>query len=119
MAERDLTLIDKLAKACVFLARASFKDVPLPAIAPLWPEAHNYARDVFNRTATSSNTGCKSPYDMWYGEKPHETMLEWLQPCFYRAKRDRKIDAQARPGYFLGPATNHPYVFTPKRASKC
>ncbi|CAN0522408.1 unnamed protein product, partial [Laminaria digitata] len=69
VAERGLTLTDKLAKACAFQAKISFKDVPLPAIAPLWPEAHNYACDVFNRTATSSNPGCKSPYEMWYGEK--------------------------------------------------
>ena len=34
-------------------------------------------------------------------------MLEWLQPCFYKAKHNRTIDAQAKPGYFLGPATNH------------
>ena len=101
VADRGLTLIDKLTKACAFQARVSFKVVPFPTTVPLWPEAHNHACDVFNRTATSSNPGCKSPYEMWYGEKPPPTMLEWLQLCFYRAKRDRKIDAQAKPGYIF------------------
>ena len=55
MAERGLALIDKLAKACAFQARVSFKDGTLQAIAPLSPEAHNYACDMFNSTATSSN----------------------------------------------------------------
>ena len=43
VAERGLTLLVKLEKACAFQARLSFKDVPLPVIAPLWPKAHNYA----------------------------------------------------------------------------
>ena len=45
-------------------------------------------------------------------------MLEWLQPCFNRAKRDRKIDAQAKPGDFLGPATNHPRDFVREYAKE-
>ena len=110
--ERGLILIDKLAKACAFQPRVSFKDVPFSAIAPVWPEAHNCACDVLNRTAT---------YEMWYGEKPPPTMLEWLQPCFYSAKRDRKIDAQASQDIFLAQKLTileTAYVFTLKKESK-
>lgn len=79
VAELGLTPIDKLAKPRAFQATVSFKDAPLLAIAPPWPEAHDCPCDTFNRTATSSNPGCKSPHEMWYGETPALTMREWLQ----------------------------------------
>ena len=87
----------------------SFGNFGLPATEKLWPEAQNYACDVLNRTATASNPGYKSPYEMWYGKPPPPTLLEWLQPCFYPIKRSSKTDAQAKPACFLGPAKNHPH----------
>jgi len=36
------------------------------------------------------------------------TMIQWLQPCFYRTKRKLKTDALAKPGFYLGPALGHP-----------
>ena len=50
----------------------------------------------------------KSPYEMWHGEKPPPTLLQWFQPCFFKVKRKHKTDAQAKPGFYLGPALNHP-----------
>ena len=50
----------------------------------------------------------KSPYEMWHGEKPPPTLLQWFQPCFFKVQRKHKTDAQAKPGFYLGPALNHP-----------
>ena len=36
------------------------------------------------------------------------TLIQWFQPCFFKVKRKRKTDAQAEPGFYLGPALNHP-----------
>ncbi len=108
VAERGLTLIEKVAKASTIQAPVTFVGMQLPMTGSLWPESHNYACDVLNRTATTSNPGKKSPYEMWYGKKPPPTLLEWLQPCFLRVKRKRKTDAQAKQGFYLGPAANHP-----------
>ena len=105
VAERGLTLIEKLAKAATI---QSFKDFSLPATDPLWPEAHNYACDVLNRTATSSNPEFKSPHEMLFGTPPPPTLLEFLQPCLYRVNRKHKNDAQVEPAFCLGPAANHP-----------
>ena len=48
-----------------------------------------------------------TPYEMWHGVKPSSTLIQWLQPCFYRVKRKHKTDAQAKPGFYVGPARNH------------
>ena len=68
----------------------SFVGMKLPMTGTLWPEAHNYACDVLNRTETTANPRNKSPYEMWYEETPPPKLLEWLQPCFYRANANRK-----------------------------
>ena len=49
-----------------------------------------------------------TPYEMWHGVKPSPTLIQWLQPCFYRVKRKHKTDAQANTGFYGGPARNHP-----------
>ena len=89
VAERGLTLIGKIAKTFTIQAQVSFVGMKLPSDS-LWPEAHNYACDVLNRTATTANPRNKSPYEMWYEETPPPKLLEWLQPCFYRANANRK-----------------------------
>lgn len=108
VAERGLTLIEKLAKASIFQAQESFRGMGLPAMGPFWAEAHNFACDNLNRTATTSNKNMLSPYEVWHGKKPPPTLLQWFQPCFHKVKRKHKTDAQAEPGFYLGPALNHP-----------
>ena len=78
VAERGLTLIEKLAKASVFQAKVSFVGIELPSMDRLWAEAHKFACDNLNRTATSSNKDMKSPYEMWHGGKPPPTLLQWF-----------------------------------------
>ena len=53
VAERGLTLIEKLAKASVFQAKVSFGGMELPSMDRLWAGAHNFACDNLNRTACS------------------------------------------------------------------
>ena len=64
VAERGLTLIEKVAKASAFQAKVSFVGMQLPATETLWAEAHNYSCDVLNRTATTSNKDKKSSYEV-------------------------------------------------------
>ena len=109
VAERGLTLVQKLAKACMYQAQVSFVGMGLPDLKPFWAEAENYSVDVHNRTATSSNKDYKSPYEMWYRKAPPPTVLQWFQPCFFKSKRKNKSDMQAKEGFLLGPALDHPH----------
>lgn len=108
VAERGLTLIEKLAKASTFQAKSSFVGMGLPSTDRLWAEAHHFACNNLNQTATTSNKNMKSPWEMWHGKPPPPTLVQWLQPCFFKTTRKNKTDAQAEPGFYLGPADNHP-----------
>ena len=108
VAERGLTLIEKVAKASAYQAKVSFVGMDLPPMDRLWTDNHHNACDVLNRSATKSNKGMTTPYEMWHGVKHSPTLIQWLQPCFYRVKRKHKTDAQAKPGLYVGPARIHP-----------
>ena len=86
----------------------SFVGMDLPPMDRLWTDNHHNACDVLNRSATKLNEGMTTRYEMWHGVKPSPTLIQWVQPCFYRVKRKRKTDAQAKPGFYVGPARNHP-----------
>ena len=79
----------------------------LPPMDRLWADNHHNACDVLNRSATKSNKGMTTPYEMWHGVKPSTTLIQWLQPCFYRVK-PKHADAQGKPGFYVGPTRNHP-----------
>ncbi|CAM9443784.1 unnamed protein product, partial [Ascophyllum nodosum] len=79
VAERGLTLIEKVAKASAYQAKVSFVGMDLDH--PL--------RDVAR---------CETP----------PTLIQWLQPCCYRVKHKHKTDAQTKPGFYVGPARHHP-----------
>ena len=93
VAERGLTLIEKVAKASAFQTQVSFVGTQLPATETLWAEAHNNSCDVPNRSATTSNKDKKSDFEVWHGLKPPPILVQWLQPYFYRTMRERKTDA--------------------------
>ena len=46
-----------------------------PAYPSLWAEAVSWACHVLNRTATTANSGDKSPYEMWYGSPPPKVRI--------------------------------------------
>ena len=108
VAERGLTLIEKVAKASAYQAKVSFVGMDFPPMDRLWTDNHHNACDVLNRSATKSNKGMTTSYEMWHGVKPSTTLIQWLQPCFHRVKRKHKTDAQAKSGFYVGPARNHP-----------
>ena len=108
VAERGLTLTEKVAEASAYQAKVSFVGMDLPPMDRLWTDNHHNACDVLNRSTTKSNKGMATPYEMWHGVKPSPTLIQWLQPCFYRVKRKHKTDVQAKPGFYVGPARNHP-----------
>ena len=64
VAERGLALIEKVAKASMYQAKVSFVDMGLPPMEKYWAEAHNFACDNLNRTATTSNKNIKSPHEV-------------------------------------------------------
>ena len=82
VAERGLTLIEKVAKASAYQAKVSLVGMDLPPMDRLWTDNHHNACDVLNRTVTKSNKGKTTPYEMWHGVKPSPTLIQWLQPCF-------------------------------------
>ena len=84
VAERGLTLIEKVAKTSAYQAKVSSVGMDLPSMDRLWTDNHHNACDVLNRSATKSNKGMTTPCEMWHGVKPSPTLIQWLQPCFYR-----------------------------------
>ena len=64
VAERALGVIQNAALAARIQARILFPHIELPPSQTLWPEAVHWASEALNRTATTSNPGSKSPYEM-------------------------------------------------------
>ena len=89
----------------MFQTKSSFVGMGLPSTDRLWAEAQHFACDNLNRTATTSNKNMKSPWEMWHGKPPPPTLVQWLQPCFFKTKRKHKTDAQAEPGFTSDPQT--------------
>ena len=80
VAERGLTLIEKVAKASAYQSKVSFVGMDLPPMDRLWTDNHHNACDALNRSATKSNKGMTTPYEMWHGVKPSPTLIQRLQP---------------------------------------
>ena len=53
VAERGLTLIEKVAKASAYQAKVSFVGMDLPPMDRLWTDNHHNACDVLTRSATN------------------------------------------------------------------
>ncbi|CAN0574040.1 unnamed protein product, partial [Ectocarpus sp. 12 AP-2014] len=66
VAERMLGIIDEASLAARLQAPLLFPHVTIPKTDSLWAEAQHYVCDSLNRTSTTANPGCKSPYEMWY-----------------------------------------------------
>ena len=57
VAERGLTLIEKVAKASAYQVKVSFVGMDLPPMDCLWTNNHHNACGVLNRSATKSKNG--------------------------------------------------------------
>ena len=80
VAERGLTLIEKVAKASAYQAKVSFVGMDLSPMDRLWTDNHHNACDVLSRSAFKSNKGMPTSYEMWNGVKPSPTLIQWIQP---------------------------------------
>ena len=76
VAERGLTFIEKVAKTSGYQAKVSFVGMDLPPMDRLWTGNHHNACGVHNRSATKSNKGMITPYEMWHGVKPSPTLIQ-------------------------------------------
>ena len=115
VAERGLTLIEKVAKASAYQAKVSFIGMDLQPMDRLWTDNHHNACDVLNRLAIKSNKRITTPYEMWRGLKPSPTLIQWLQPCFHRVMRKPSQVSTSVPHGII-PVTARAY--TPKKRVK-
>ena len=80
VAERALGIIQNAALAARIQAPILFPHVELPPSETLWAEAVHWACEALNRTATTSNPGSKSPYEMWHGKAAPASPHPFLRP---------------------------------------
>lgn len=86
-------MIEKVAKASKIQAQLS-------ASAAQWAAIHDHTR-------LPTNEGNMSPHAMWHGVKAHRRLFSGPTMLF-QSKAERKIDAQAKLGFHLRPAWDHP-----------
>ena len=83
------------------------KGVRDPDGPSLWMESVLWASEGFNRSATTTNGGMLSPYEIFYGSRPPMPTLPFCKPAYHRIPRQGKLFRQARPCYFLNSGYNH------------
>ena len=76
VAERTLALVNDTSLAARIQSPVLYPGAP--AYPSLWAEAASWACHVLNRTATTANSGDKSPYEMWYGSPPPKVRIRSL-----------------------------------------
>ena len=108
VTERGLAMIESAALAARIQASELFPGYSIPKGASLWADAMNWACDAYNRTETVTNSGNRSPHEMFYGVTPQSSPIPFLKPGFCKFKRTNKMDPKARGCFYLGPARNHP-----------
>lgn len=69
----------------------------------LWEEPMNWASSSFYVTATTSNPGNISPYEVWHGRPIKPNLRHVLAPGTYHLKRDGKSKDQGRAGFRVDP----------------
>ena len=108
VAERALGIIQNAALAARIQAPILFPHVELPPSETLWAEAVHWACEALNRTATTSNPGNKSPYEMWHGKAAPASPHPFLRPGYCRWNRPSKSFPRCESSFYLGPGIDHP-----------
>ncbi|CAB1110128.1 unnamed protein product [Ectocarpus sp. CCAP 1310/34] len=107
VAERALGLITDAALASRIQATQLFPDAPNHP--GLWAEAISCACHQLNCTATKSNEGDKSAYEMFHDSPPPVgSTYPFLKPAVFKSRRKAKSQPKGEKGWYLGPAHNHP-----------
>ena len=73
----------------------------------LWMESVLWASEVFNRSATTVNSGMLSPHEVFFRGRPPVPVLPFCKPAYHRIPRQNKIDRQARPWFLLNFGYSH------------
>ena len=108
VAERALDIIQNAALAARTQAPILFPHVELPPSETLWAEAIHRACEALNRTATTSNPGSKSPYEMWHGKAEPASPHPFLRPGCCRWNRPSKSFPRCKSSFYLGPGIDRP-----------
>ena len=83
------------------------KGIRDPDHSSLWMESVLWAFEVFNRSATTANSGMLSPHKVFFGSRPPMPVLPFCKPAYHHVSRQSKLDRQARPCYFPSFGYNH------------
>ena len=108
VAERALGIIQNAALAARIQAPILFPHVELPTSEALWAEAVHLACEALNRTASTSNTDSKSPYEMWHGKAAPASPHPFLRPGYCRWNLPSKSFPRFDSSFYLGPGIDHP-----------
>ena len=79
----------------------------IPSGNSLWAAQAYWACHALNSTATTSNSRCMTPYEMWYGKVPLSP-FPFLKPGFVKRKRGNKLEPKAVSCFYIGPFPNRP-----------
>ena len=100
VAERAIAMTESAGKAAIIQAGLNFPGMGIPSGNSLWA-AHAYrACHALNSTATTNNSRCMTPHEMWYSKVP-PSPFPFLKPGFVRRKRGNKLEPKAVPCFAL------------------
>ena len=102
-------MIESADMAAQVQAKSLFRGFKIPSGSRLWSARNYWACYALNRTATSSNVGDKSPFEMRFGTVP-QSPIPFLKPGYVKIKRQNKLRRKALPYFFIGPSANRPVV---------
>ena len=73
----------------------------------LWLEAALWASDCFNRSAAKSNTGWRSPHEVFSRRLPDLQLIPFFHPGMMHVDRSTKSDGKVVKCFFLNNGHNH------------
>ncbi|CAN0364711.1 unnamed protein product, partial [Scytosiphon promiscuus] len=101
VVERALGIIKNAALAARLQAPLMYPGAP--SDPTLWAEAVSWSCAVMNRTATKTNPGNRSPYEMWHGSPPPKgEVWPFLRPAVCKVHQKNKTQLKAQECFYLG-----------------
>ena len=110
VAQRVMGVIQNAVLAARIQAPIFFPHVKLPQSEALWVEAVHWACEAFNLTTTTSNSGNKSPHELWHGKATPASLQPLLCPEYFHWNCPSKAFPRAESCFYHGPGIDHPRV---------
>ena len=107
VADRGIAKIESAGEAVIIQAGLNFPGMGIPSGNCLWAAQAYWACHALHSTATTSNSRCMTPYEMWHGKMP-PSPFPFLKPGFVKRKRGNKLKPKAVPCFYIGPSPNRP-----------